>query len=54
MSRGQFLKKLKEISKKISHAGSYNFDILMHNCVQGSFTFAACPGIHTVFFLIMS
>ncbi len=51
MSWRQFLKKFKEISKKIHKLVHIYFDILMHNCVQRSFTSAACPGTHTGFFL---
>ncbi len=49
MNWGQFLKKFKEISKKLLYTGHIYFYILMHNCVQRSFISATCPGTHTGF-----
>ncbi len=49
---GQFSKKFKEISKKISQTGSYIvlWHSHMHNYVQRSFTSTVCPGTHASLF----
>ncbi len=46
-----FWKNLRKFQKTIHILVHIYFDILMHNCVQRSFTSTACPDIHTIFFL---
>ncbi len=44
-----FWKNLRKFQKKFHILVYIYFDILMHNCVQRSFTSAACPSTHTGF-----
>ncbi len=54
MSWGRFLKNLKKFQKKFHILVPIYFDILMHDCVQRSFTSAMCPGTHTSFFILIA